>query len=273
MTRKRVTERFPWLLPIRQAQRKIFFYAGMHLDKNKYAATQKARTLPYEIFETSSLMLNQNSGFDMQYQFNKAHNLRLAAKKIDKLLIRPGEVFSFCYTTRYADKKEPYRDGLSLVNGQITGEYGGGLCQFSNMLYWIFLHTPLTIVERHGHEVEAIPPTDAEYLAGIDATIAEGWLDLKVKNDTAHTYQLVIEFDTDTMYGKILSDGEKCFDYEIYNQSLRYVRENEKVVEKSVVMRKRTSRFNGTSEDETLYENNCIIDYPLPADTEIEEGV
>lgn len=46
MTRKRVTERFPWLLPIRQAQRKIFFYVGMRLDKNTYAQTQKKHTCP-----------------------------------------------------------------------------------------------------------------------------------------------------------------------------------------------------------------------------------
>lgn len=141
MTRKRVTERFPWLLPIRQAQRKIFFYVGMRLDKNTYAQTQKKAHLSHEIFETDSQMLNQNSGFDMKYQFNKVHNLKLAAKKINGLIIRPGEVFSFCYVTRKADKKEPYRDGLSLVNGEITREYGGGLCQFSNMLYWMFLHT------------------------------------------------------------------------------------------------------------------------------------
>lgn len=273
MTRKRLTERFPWLLPLRQTQRKIFFYTGMHLDKNKYAQTQRTRRFPNEIFETSSLMLNQNSGFDMKYQFNKVHNLKLAAKKIDGLLIRPGEVFSFCFATRNADRKEPYRDGLSLVNGQICGEYGGGLCQFSNVLYWMFLHTQLTIVERHGHEVEAIPPTDPNYLAGIDATVAEGWLDLKVKNNTTHTYQIAIDFDEGTMYGKILSDGEKCFDYEIYNQSLRYVRKNGKVIEKSVVMRRRTSCFTGKSEEEMLYENSCIIDYPLPEDTEIKEGV
>lgn len=270
MTRKRVTEVFPFLLPLRQAQRKLFFYTGMHLDKNTYAQRQNARQLPHEIFETSSLMLNQNSGFDMKYQFNKVHNLKLAAKKINGLLIRPGEVFSFCYATRKADRSEPYRDGLSLVNGEITGEYGGGLCQFSNMLYWMFLHTPLMVVERHGHEVEAIPPTEADYLAGIDATVAEGWLDLKVKNNTTHTYQLVIDFDSDTMYGKVLSDGEKCFEYQVYNQSLRYVKEDSKIVEKSVVMRRRTSRFTGQSEEEKLYDNTCIIDYPLPESTEIE---
>ncbi len=276
MARKRVTEMFPWLLPLRQAQRKLFFYTGMHLDRNNYAKTQKTKHLPYEQFAQDSLMLNENSGFDMKYQFNKVHNLKLAAKKIDGLLIRPGEVFSFCYAVRKADQKEPYRDGLSLVNGQITGEYGGGLCQFSNLLYWMFLHTPLTVIERHGHEVEAIPPTETDYLAGIDATVAEGWLDLKVKNNTAHTYQIAIRFDRSTMYGQILSDSEKCFDYEIYNEGLHYTREGGKIIEKAQVRRRCTSRFTGQAEDEKLYDNTCIIDYPLPDHievTEISKGV
>lgn len=95
MTRKRVTERFPWLLPIRQAQRKIFFYVGMRLDKNTYAQTQKKAHLSHEIFETDSQMLNQNSGFDMKYQFNKVHNLKLAAKKSMVLLSVQGKYFPF----------------------------------------------------------------------------------------------------------------------------------------------------------------------------------
>ena len=105
MTRKRVTERFPWLLPIRQAQRKIFFYVGMRLDKNTYAQTQKKARLAHEIFETDSQMLNQNSGFDMKYQFNKVHNLKLAAKKSMVLLSVQGKYFPFVTLPERLTKK------------------------------------------------------------------------------------------------------------------------------------------------------------------------
>ena len=98
-----------------------------------------------QVFETSSLMLNENSGFDMKYQINKVHNLKLAAKTINKVIIEPKETFSFWQLVRWADQHEKYKDGLNLVNGKIVGSYGGGLCQLSNMLFWLFLHTPLTI--------------------------------------------------------------------------------------------------------------------------------
>ena len=54
---------------------------------------------------------------------------------------------------------------------------------------------------------------------------SRGLAGFESKNDTTHTYQIVIDFDSKTMYGKILSDSTRCFDYKIYNQSLRYVRE------------------------------------------------
>ena len=152
-------------------------------------------------------MLNENSGFDMKYQYNKVHNLKLAAKTIDGLLIAPGRPSPSGSLCGGRTAGSPYRDGLILVNGQIEASYGGGLCQVSNMLFWMFLHT-LTIVERHGHRVESFPSTDEDQPCGTDATVNEGWLDLKVKNETDQTFQILITFDEEYMYGEICSDRE-----------------------------------------------------------------
>ena len=65
-------------------------------------------------------------------------NLKLAAAPIHRVLIRPGETFSFWMLVRGADRKQRYLDGLNLENGRIVGSYGGGLCQLSNLLFWLF---------------------------------------------------------------------------------------------------------------------------------------
>lgn len=244
----------------------------MYLDRNKYAKKQNTKLLPEEIFRCSSLMINHNSGFDLKYQYNKVHNLKLAAKKIHGLMIKPGETFSLWLSIRDADKKEPYLDGLSLVNGRICGEYGGGLCQLSNLLYQLFLHTPLTVTERHGHGTEAIAPTDKNEPCGIDATIAEGWLDLKVKNNTTHTFQLSVTFDGDYITGAVLSESEKCYEYEIFNPSCRYIRQGDIIRREADVARRRKSCFTGKVTEEFLYHNSCIIGYPLPEGTVITEA-
>ena len=272
MTRKRLTERFPFLLPLRQFQSRLFFYTGMFLDRNTYAKRQTSSLLREEIFKDSVLMINRNSGCDIRYQYNKVHNLKLAAKKINGLIIAPGETFSLCLAIRNADKKEPYLDGLSLVNGQIQGEYGGGLCQLSNLLYWMFLHTPLTVTERHAHGSKSIPPVNPEEPAGVDATIAEGWLDLKVKNNTSHTFQLYITFDEDYMTGAVRSESAKCFDYTVYNPSCRYSLQNGLIYQDAEVARRCTSLCTGTVTEELLYHNSCIIGYPLPSGTKIENA-
>lgn len=270
MGRKRITERFPWLLPLRQAQRKFCFYRAMAGDGNLYSLSQIENLLGIEVFHTRSLMVNQDSGFPVEYQYNKVHNLKLAARKIHGLLIQPGETFSFCLAIRDADKDELYRDGLSLVNGEIKGEYGGGLCQFSNVLYWAFLHTELTVVERHGHGTEAIPPTEADALVGVDATVAEGWLDLKVRNDTKRVYQLAVAFDEKYITIKILADQEEPFVYEVYNGNITYREDNGEIIEDSTVMRRQLTLDGRTNTELLLYKNSCLIQYPLPVGTVIE---
>ena len=111
MGRKRITELFPWLLPLRKKQRTLCFYAGMVLDKNKYAQTKKEEPLPFVLYNNSSPLYNSETGFDMKYQENKVFNLKLTARELDGLLIRPGETFSFWKAIRHADREMPYKEG------------------------------------------------------------------------------------------------------------------------------------------------------------------
>lgn len=224
MKGKRMTERFPFLLPLRKKQRKLFFYMGMRFDKNKYALEKQSAELRYRVFGTRSAMINLNSGFDIKYQLNKVDNLKLAAGTINRVVIEPGEVFSFWMLVRKAEKYGQYKDGLTVVNDQVVADKGGGLCQISNMLFWCFLHTPLTVVERHPHSAETIPHQKGE-MPGVDATIAEGWLDLKLKNETEERFQIIIEFDKENMYGTIFSDRRQDIIYSVESNNLRYFKE------------------------------------------------
>ena len=119
MTRRRMTQIFPWLLPLRRWQRRFCFYAKMGWDGIPYATCRERQELPYPLFETSCPMYNRETGFDMVYQENKVFNLKLAAATLDHLLIRPGETFSFWRLVRYADRDTPYRDGLAEVDGKL----------------------------------------------------------------------------------------------------------------------------------------------------------
>lgn len=264
MSRKRITQIFPFLIPFRTWQRKQFFYLKMRFDKNSYARAITDSLLPYTLYETSSVLINENSGFDRQYQLNKVHNLKLAARTLNRIIIAPDEVFSFWQLVRQADRKEKYKDGLNFVNGKIVGSYGGGLCQLSNMLFTLFLHSPLTITERHGHTTLSFPPAQPDALCGVDATVHEGWLDLKARNETDNTFQIIISFDEQYMYGRILSKAPADTDYSVYNGSVSYTRKDGRLYQNADVCRSETDRITGEEKRCTLYVNQCEIAYELP---------
>lgn len=272
MSRKRLTQIFPFLLPLRKWQRKKFFYFKMRLDGYRYAQKKSEKTLPNLVFETSIPMLNGNSGFDMKYQFNKVHNLKLAAKKIDKIVVEPEETFSFWQLVRWADRHQKYKAGLNVIDGKTVTSYGGGLCMLSDMLFWMFLHTPLTVIERHGHAALSFPSTTEDFPKGTDATVNEGWLDLKVCNKTDNTFQIEIDFDDNTMYGRIWAKNVVNIEYSVFNSTVTYRKQGEKIYQTASVCRMETDKDSGRKTERKLYVNQCQIDYLLPDNIKIEEG-
>ena len=272
MTRRRMTQIFPWLLPQRRWQRRFCFYAKMGWDGIPYATCRERQELPYPLFETSCPMYNRETGFDMVYQENKVFNLKLAAATLDHLLIRPGETFSFWRLVRYADRDTPYRDGLAEVDGKLTVQKGGGLCQLSNLLCWMFLHTPLTLTERHGHQVKDFPEPPSDAPLGVDATVAEGWLDLRVRNDTEVTFQIAISFDQAHITGRVYTARDLGLTYEAINENLVYYRQNGRVYEGVDVVQRAIDTSSGICvSTRRMYRNQCEIGYQLPAGTAVQE--
>ena len=85
--------------------------------RGKFARVRQEELLPVRIKKHASLIRRRLGNVDMQLQENKAVNLSLAAPCIDRVLIRPGETFSFWMLVRGADRKQRYLDGLNLETG------------------------------------------------------------------------------------------------------------------------------------------------------------
>ena len=272
MERKRITQLMPWLLPLRKMQRKLFFYTNMFFDSKDYSKTAESSCLPYLLFESKCEMYNKNTGCEMKYQENKVYNLKLAAEKLDGLVIRSGECFSFWQVLRYADKERPYKDALAEIDGKLVAEYGGGLCMMSNLLFWLFLHSPMKVTERKGHGKKDFPEPPSDAVLGVDATVAEGWIDLKAENTTDYTFQIKIDFDDEHIIGRIYSDRDTGLSYKILNKDLNYFERNGKIFEQCSIVRQTTDRGNKDVTEELLYKNLCEINYELPLGTEIKRG-
>ncbi|MDR1598911.1 MAG: glycopeptide resistance accessory protein VanW [Oscillospiraceae bacterium] len=263
MGRELMTRRFPFLLPARQWQRKKCYYMGMRLDGSRYASRKEA-LFPYELAGAKSLLVNERTGMDIKYQYNKIHNLRLASEAVSRVVIHPGETFSLWWLARHADKRERYKDGLCVVCGKLTAVYGGGLCQLSNTLFWLFLHTPLTIVERHPHGVKEFPNPSPDDPSGVDATILEGWLDLRARNDTREPMQIELDQDETRYYGRILVPTAPERVYDVMNENLRYYKRDGKAYESVDVIRRTIRKETGeVLGRERLYTNVTEVGYEI----------
>lgn len=271
MSRKRLTEVFPGLTPLRTKQRVFCFYTKMKMDGKPYAYSYSDTSLPYLLYEAKSKVLNSNTGYDMVYQKNKFDNLKLAATGLNHLLIKPNEIFSFFYATKDVKKNGTYKDGLAEINGRIVPTKGGGLCQMSNLLFWVFLHSPLTIIERTGHDMRDFPEPEGDALLGVDATIAEGWIDLKMRNDTQNTYEIQVRFDDTYVYVGLYALEKPHYTYEVINKNLVYQQNQNQIIEEVDIVSKIYDAYTKQlCEVKTLYRNRCIINYKLPKDTPIQ---
>ncbi len=271
MQRKRLTQIMPFLIPIRIWQRTLFYKIKMFFDQNTYAKTV-GEILPYEISSTKSLLINENSGYDLLYQENKVHNLKIVSKTMNMIYIYPEETFSFFYLAKNSHRYGKYKKGLVLIDNKIVPKVGGGICGLSNLLYLTFLKSPLTIIERHGHKVKSLPNASPSDLDGVDATISDGWLDLKVRNDTNNIYQVVIEFDEQYMYCRIFSNQDSDNYTVIKNNNHKYFKKNNKIYESVEVIKEiKNKKTNEIIDSQKLYDEVVMITYKLPKDIFIKE--
>lgn len=64
--------------------------------------------LPYVYAAHRTPMLRKLRDLDMELQYNKVTNLRLAAASVDGLIVRPGQTFSFWYKVESRATEEDF---------------------------------------------------------------------------------------------------------------------------------------------------------------------
>lgn len=129
----------------------------------------------------------------MELQRNKIVNLKLAVDKLDGVVLYPGETFSYWRLIGKPTRKKGYLEGMVLFLERIGSDVGGGLCQLSNLIFWMTLHTPLTVVERYRHSHDVFPDAGRAQPFGSGATCAYPHRDLMIRNDTDQAFQLCLQ--------------------------------------------------------------------------------
>ena len=74
----------------------------------KFAKHKSNENFEYIWKGDTKVLLRKLHGVDMQLQINKVKNLKLASKKIDGIIVYPGEEFSFWNLVGNATKRKGY---------------------------------------------------------------------------------------------------------------------------------------------------------------------
>lgn len=193
-------------------------YMKWFLGNAKYARAQSESPLPHRISQHQSLLLRKLKDVDTWLQHNKIINLKIAAERLNGIILQPGETFSYWRLIGKPTFKKGYVDGMVLYFGSFRAGVGGGLCQLSNLIYWMTLHSPLTVTERHRHSYDVFPDSGRTQPFGSGATCAYNYLDLQIRNDTDHPYQLWISVGEIDLIGEWRSEVKSRYKYEIYEK-------------------------------------------------------
>jgi vancomycin resistance protein VanW len=130
------------------------------------------------------------SGLTVQQKLN----IRKAAAKIDGIVLRPNDDFSFNERVGPRTARSGYFQAPSYVGTSSYSTPGGGICVISSALYQDALRAGLKVTERvaHNRTMQTVPP-------GLDATVWYGGADLKFKNDSSQPIELKCVVDDESV--------------------------------------------------------------------------
>ncbi|OGG24237.1 hypothetical protein A3A79_03555 [Candidatus Gottesmanbacteria bacterium RIFCSPLOWO2_01_FULL_43_11b] len=126
----------------------------------------------------------------------RVHNIVLAASRINGVLIKPGEVFSFNDTVGDISAATGYQSAYIIKDGRTVLGDGGGVCQVSTTLFRAALAAGLPVIERYAHAYRVHFYEDGGFKPGLDATVYSPNYDLKFTNNTNN--YILIQAKTDT---------------------------------------------------------------------------
>ncbi|UKN01281.1 VanW family protein [Paracrocinitomix mangrovi] len=239
-------------------KQKVRWWTGQEV----YAREIDLSPLPNEVVNHSTLLLRKLKDVDMYLQHNKIVNLRLAASKINGIIIEPGQTFSFWKTVGRPTKRKGYVDGLTLSDGKIGRGVGGGLCQMGNLIYWMSLHTPLTVQERWRHGYDVFPDVNRKLPFGSGATLSYNYVDLQLKNETQVPFQINLKISKTHLQGNISSGFPIVNEYEVFERNHKfelqwwggYTRHNQ-------IWRRIKNKVTTETTEELVTENHAIMMY------------
>lgn len=235
-------------------------------------ARRRGDPLPVSLYRHNSLIRRRLGEVDPVLQDNKAVNLGLAAPRVDGVLIAPGETFSLWRLVGPCTAAKGYRTGLIIKRGQPDAGLGGGLCQLTNLIHWMVLHTPMTITEHHHHDdVDLFPDFGRQVPFGTGTSILYNYLDYRFRNDTDQTIQLLVRTTEEHLCGELRAERPLPVRYHVKVEGECFTREGKAIYRNGQIFRDCVDARTGIRISRELVKaNHARVMYPADGLTVVE---
>ncbi|MGV3244978.1 YqeG family HAD IIIA-type phosphatase [Staphylococcus sp. 11261D007BR] len=245
-----------------------------NVKHQSFAAQRSEQPLPNVVSQHQNHLIKTGKGIDPVLQENKAFNIDKAATKLNGLLIKPGEEFSFWHLIGKVDAKHGYKDGRVIVNNQVQAGTGGGLCNLANTINLLVIHSPLEITEVHYHS-DALAPDKGERKPLANGTsVAYNYVDYRFKNTTDQTFQLCIWCEGKELKAELRNEHDGPYRYKIVEDNHRFEKEGHAFYRKSKIYKVTVNPSDESYiKKELLWDNKSevMFDYDLIPPSQIVE--
>ena len=234
--------------------------------KENFATDFQKEKLTYVVSERSSNMIKRAEGVDLASQFNKAKNIELACQKLNGLVIKPGEVFSFWKLVGKISEKKGYKAGRVIERNKLILGIGGGICNLANTINLLVIHSPLLITEFHTHSDALAPDETGRIPLNAGTSVSYNHIDYKFKNTTNQSFQLMLWCEGEVLHAALRSERELPYTYDILEENHHFTKEKEKFYRISKIYKATLSKTSGDMVEKTLIWDNhseVMFDYGL----------
>lgn len=235
--------------------------------KNVFGSEKIAKGRAYELLPNivkshSSILIRKLHGVDIKLQENKVANIILASEKINKIIIKPGETFSYWTTVGKTTEKEGYKEGLVIGSKGFFAGIGGGLCQMANMIHYLVLHSPLEVTELHHHSDALFPDERRRVPFGTGTSVLNNYIDYRFKNTSNQIFQIVVWVEDGELCGELRSERPLPLRYKLYEENHRFEKEGNDYYRISKVYRAAIDRTsNKELYKELILDNHSKVMY------------
>lgn len=198
------------------------------MSRDKLATIKQNEKLRYLVSKEQSNLIKKGHGIDPILQRNKVINIDIACHTINKILIYPGEVFSFWKLVGKVTKRKGYKDGRIISTNKLQPGIGGGLCNLANNIHRLVLHSPLDVIEFHQHSDALAPEHGKRVPFSSGTSVSYNNIDYRFKNNTNQVFQLIIWVENQKLFSELRCEKKLPHYYELVEENHHFRKENEK---------------------------------------------